>query len=229
MSYANGPRIVTDGLVLHLDAANRKSYPGSGTSWNDLSGSNNNVTLYNGPSFINSNGGYLSFDGTNDFGAGVVNGLNPNSGCTLETFVRRPTTPPAWRTYFNIKPNSGSNTPFYELRATGAALNVAANYYYNVDYITSAQTINNTSFYHFITTYDGSGNIRLYINGSLFNTKTSVPSFTIGSNPKLNIARAYSDDRPTNIHLVTCKIYSRALSANEVQQNYNALKGRFGL
>jgi hypothetical protein len=67
MSYTNGPKIVTDGLVLCLDAANRKSYPGSGTTWNDLSGNGNVATLVNGVGYNSNNGGSLTFDGVDDY------------------------------------------------------------------------------------------------------------------------------------------------------------------
>ncbi len=67
MSYINGPTIVRDGLVLCLDAGNSKSYPGSGTTWTDLSGNRNNGTLTNGPTFNSDNGGSIVFDGANDY------------------------------------------------------------------------------------------------------------------------------------------------------------------
>jgi hypothetical protein len=67
MSYTNGPKIVTNGLVLCLDAANRKSYPGSGTTWNDLSGNGNVATLVNGVGYNSNNGGSLTFDGVDDY------------------------------------------------------------------------------------------------------------------------------------------------------------------
>ena len=67
MAYRNGPKIVTDGLVLCLDAAIGKSYPGSGTSWTDLSGNGNNGTLVNGPTFSSANGGSIVLDGVNDY------------------------------------------------------------------------------------------------------------------------------------------------------------------
>jgi hypothetical protein len=66
MGLSHSPSIATNGLVLCLDAANRKSYPGSGTTWTDLSGNGNNGTLTNGPTYSSANGGSLSFDGTND-------------------------------------------------------------------------------------------------------------------------------------------------------------------
>ena len=66
MGLAHSPRIVTDGLVLCLDAASKRSYPGTGTVWADLKGGNNG-TLTNGPTFDAGNGGSLTFDGTNDY------------------------------------------------------------------------------------------------------------------------------------------------------------------
>ena len=67
MAFNYSPNIITDGLVLYLDAANTKSYPGSGTTWRDLSKSQLNGTLTNGPTFNSANGGSIVFDGTNDY------------------------------------------------------------------------------------------------------------------------------------------------------------------
>jgi hypothetical protein len=68
MAFNYSPKIVTDGLVLYLDAANPKSYPGTGTAWNDISRGGNNGTLVNGPTFDSTNGGSIVFDGVNDYG-----------------------------------------------------------------------------------------------------------------------------------------------------------------
>ena len=67
MSINYNPRIVTDGLVLLLDAGNTKSYPGTGTTWTDISRNGNNGTLTNGPTFDSANGGSLVFDGVDDY------------------------------------------------------------------------------------------------------------------------------------------------------------------
>jgi hypothetical protein len=67
MALSHSPSIVTDGLVLCLDAGNPKSYPGSGTTWTDLSGNGNNGTLVNGVGYSGDNLGSLSFDGVNDY------------------------------------------------------------------------------------------------------------------------------------------------------------------
>ena len=82
MSIFYNPRIVTDGLVLALDAGNTKSYPGSGTTWTDLSGRGNTGTLTNGPTYSSANGGSIVFDGTNDH---VTMSGNNISGLSAET------------------------------------------------------------------------------------------------------------------------------------------------
>ena len=76
MGIAYNPRVVTDGLVLCLDAGNVKSYPGSGTTWTDLSGKGNTGTLTNGPTYSSANGGSIVFDGVDD----RVSGTSFNTG-----------------------------------------------------------------------------------------------------------------------------------------------------
>ena len=66
MGLAHSPRLVTDGLVLCVDAANTKSYPGSGTTWTDLSGKGNDGSLINGAAFDSGNNGSINIDGSND-------------------------------------------------------------------------------------------------------------------------------------------------------------------
>ena len=176
----------------------------------------------------NDSDNYFTFDGTDDYFFGTISGFNPDNGCTLEMVVRRPTTPPAWRTYFNIKPSS-SNTPFFEFRTNGANFNTVANYFGGADYQTGAYTINSTDFYHMVATYDGAGNIRLYVNGDLKSTKTGVPAFAIGSNPRITIGRAYSNNRPTNIELGDCKVYQKELTQKEIKRNYIVQKRIFNL
>ena len=82
-----GPKIITNGLVLYLDAANRNSYPGSGTTCTDLSGNNNNFTLVNGPTFSSGNMGNIVFDGTDDYL--LINSLvwNYNADFTIQFWL----------------------------------------------------------------------------------------------------------------------------------------------
>ena len=88
MSVIGGPNIVEDGLVLSLDAANTKSYPGSGTVWSDLSGNSNNGTLTNGPTFDSGNKGSIVFDGIDDsISVGHTALLNPTLNMTISVWV----------------------------------------------------------------------------------------------------------------------------------------------
>ena len=81
MSAYSGPEIANDGLVLALDAANPRSYPGSGTTWTDLSGNGNNGTLVNVPTYSNANGGSIVFDGVDDYVSGSISTINSWSMC----------------------------------------------------------------------------------------------------------------------------------------------------
>jgi len=89
MGIARGPKIVTSGLVLALDAADKLSYRGSGTTWRDLSGNSNKGTLTNGPTFSEGNMGSISFDGTNDYVNVPYNSiLNTPNGATYEVWIK---------------------------------------------------------------------------------------------------------------------------------------------
>lgn len=88
MAVSGGPDIVPDGLVLALDAANIKSYAGSGTIWNDLSGNNNSGSLVNGPTFNSANGGSIVFDGVNDY-VSLSSAVNTNTSFTLGFWAMR--------------------------------------------------------------------------------------------------------------------------------------------
>ena len=88
-SAAPASGIVTSGLILNLDAGNASSYPGTGTTWTDLSGNNNNGTLVNGVGYSSSNGGIMTFDGVNDFvNCGNSSTFNQTNALTLSTWVK---------------------------------------------------------------------------------------------------------------------------------------------
>lgn len=234
MSNQYGPRIVTDGLVLCLDAANRKSYPGSGTTWTDLSGNSSNFTLTNGTLFNSLNGGAMSYDGTNDSTLrSAPSTLKINGDKTLVCIHNRAI--------------SGGDGPGYLIRC-GLSSDEAYGLYHGSDgnigyqwYKGGWQTINTGSYLesppatlgqwvHTCVTVQ-STNLTFYINGiSVVTATVTIPSvnpsyITIGSSngPGGNTAQQFAG------LIASVSIYNRYLSANEVEQNYNALKGRFGL
>jgi len=239
MGVSGGPYIVRDSsLVLELDAADRNSYPGSGTTWRDLTANSNNGTLTNGPTFSSNNLGSIVFDGINDYvnlsayaDSSIFNTTWPN-GLTFDIpiklsdplplivdgrciFVR--TSGAAGANYFNYSIQSTRQLRFWITNGNSAPA--------------FSNTILNTSTIYCTTLVWDRTNAFIYINGSLDST-TSMPQIpTIASSTLLAIgsgASAFSGwEFPGNIYNV--KIYNKALSSQEVLQNYNALKSRFNL
>lgn len=172
--------------------------------------------------------GQPDYDGSNDYLRTTLSGVDLNSGCTIEGVLRRNTTPTAWRTFFNLKP-TGSNTPFFEFRSGGNSQQIYADYYNGTDYYTPAGSLTTGEFGHAVSCYDGNGNIKIYLNGSLVGTKTGVPAFALGTSPVLSVGIAYSNDRYTDISAPVVKVYNAVLSATQVEQNYRAYKNRFNI
>ena len=173
--------------------------------------------------------GQPDYDGSNDYLRTTLNGVDLNSGCTIEGVLRRNTTPTAWRTFFNLKP-TGSNTPFFEFRSGANTQEIYSDYYNgSADHNTPAGTLTTGEFGHAVSCYDGNGNIKMYLNGSLVGTKTGVPAFALGTSPVLSVGIAYSNDRYTDISAPVVKVYDAVLSATQVEQNYKAYKNRFNI
>jgi len=230
MSYNNGPKIVSDGLVLCLDAGNVKSYPGSGTAWNDLSGNNNTGTLTNGPTFTGSFGGSIVFDGSNDY-INLGNASNiisaSQSQISVNTWVKTNVVNQDKKILVNV--TSGTNS------ITGIYFSIGPSPYNTYFGMTTSggqtdaaytQNISTTSYSNLCGTYDGS-NIRLYLNGNLVATKSLTGTI---SNTGITRISGYDNNAEVwNGNIAQVSIYNRALSASEVLQNYNANKGRFDL
>ena len=219
--------IVTSGLVVHLDAGNSNSYPGSGTTWNDLSGNGNNGTI-SGATYDSANGGSLSFDGTNDY---------VTTGTTLtdadELFANTGT---AWSTssWFNVDVIGGADKA---VTGRGGGTGSSATY---VVYINTADlrvrlrggTITNIStsiatntWYNVVVTWDGT-TANGYLNGQFVTTlavgtaSKQTNTFTIG-------ATASGTSSEFDGKISQTLVYNKALTASEIQRNYNALKGRY--
>jgi hypothetical protein len=218
MATFGGSNIVTDGLVLWLDAANRKSYPGSGTSWLDLSGNNNTGTLTNGPTFSSASNGSIVFDGVDDR-VSINNGLGVNISNVYTVFI--------W-----VKFNSydtvllGSNTfndsgyPIYVENSNN--LYIATNEVGAFTFTNLANlTLNNWTY---LTVVRNNRTIIWYKNGIYLDTKTL-------NSDNGNIIKgvgAYNNGTfRLNGNIAQTQIYNRALSAQEVRQNYDALKSRY--
>jgi hypothetical protein len=231
--YLVEENIVSDGLVLNLDPGNSRSYSGVGNTIYDLSGFGNTGTLTNGPTFSALNGGSIAFDGSNDY---VTIGDKLDLGLNSYTFS-------CW---FKLNSVSGYQCIFSKSIADYAT-NRYALYIDNnklksfmqgdlssgdVDFPSALTLITNT-WYHITSVYDRSGTLKLYVNGILdssqaisqwqnVNIQTSY-TFKIG-------AYASPGDAPTfftNGNITSFTAYNKVLSAQEIQQNYNATKNRF--
>lgn len=230
MAIYGGPDIVTDGLVLHLDAANSKSYPGSGTSWFDLSGNNNRGVLINGPAFINENKGTIRTDGFNDY----INILN--NDLLGDNFT-------SFSIDLTIKPQTGAgaDTIGYILHRSTTAIVGTSVYAIYMSGTTINFTINGTAFIfslnnrnnilaNYFYLWNGS-QVLLYVNGVLNNTLAFNTFTNARANSVLNMGSTSLNIgyRPCNCNFYNFKIYNRALSASEINKNYNAIKGRYNL
>jgi len=233
--------IVTSGLTLNLDAGSVISYPTTGTSWYDISYNNYNATLNNGPTFVSSGvSSSILFDGTDDY-APVASYTPPNNtSMTLNIWTKATSNPTTQRTTLMSKWGSSTKGNFSWL----LFLNWFGdnNLYFLVgnstgnNYSTATMTSNlSTSQYvNFSVTYD-SGNINMYRNGTLIVTTTSAYTSLKSVPTPLTIGADWDNGsidtllRHYNGNIANSQIYNRALSATEILQNYNALKGRYGL
>ena len=219
MGIAYNPRTVTDGLVLALDAGNTKSYPGSGTTWTDLSGRGNNGALTNGPTYSSSNGGSISFDGSNDE---VICTNNTSVQITVGTIS-------AW---FNANNgNTGINGIIAKQNAWGL-------FVYNDELITyswgtssrrlTGIDVGNGAWNNAVMTFtetvgSPSNNAKVYLNGDLVLTTTVKHS---NQTATLQIGEANAVQHFSG-KIAQASVYNRVLTADEVRQNYEATKGRY--
>jgi len=218
-SQATG--IATSGLVLHLDAGNAASYPGSGTTWTDLSGNGNNGTLINGPTYSSANGGVILFDGSNDYVAGSIP--------TLDTWTMS-----CWYLSNNITsalvfyPFSGTNVPNSGIGFGGTFDVNTQNKWYFFDSVTSfnaSSTAIIVDTWYNLTVTKSSTVYNLYTNGVLSVSGSGLDL----SLTQYNLGRRGNAVWYANGRIAQSLIYNKALSASEVSQNFNALRGRFGL
>jgi hypothetical protein len=220
-----GQNIVTNGLVLNLDSANKDSYPGTGTTWNNTVSNSYNGTLNNGPSFLsNINGGVIAFDGVDD----EVTGPKPTfSAVTLEYYCKL--TGNSTGGYPHIV-MSGNTFIGFIGNTSSARFRIAINPGAGYSEITSDLLNPSTNFNLYSMTYDGT-TVRMYVNGVLqSNTMNIPPTFSLmdGNAYYLNATTTPSYDKAPN-QIPIFRLYNRALSTTEVLQNYNAQKIRFGL
>ena len=232
-----GPNIVKDGLVLYLDAGSPNSYINgvSGTSWKDISGNGYNGVLTNGPTYNTANGGSIVFDGTNDYTnlGTALNFSNYNtSGFTISFWVKLNNTSQFNKYLFSKLTNAGNDNQFsivygyvantYELY--GGVGGVGANQTIR----TNSQIIVNDTNWHNLT-YSVGVTTTGYLDGvvKFTNNYASLTYTTSTNNSYLTTFATASAFLNSNV--ATMQLYNRTLSSQEILQNFNATRSRFGV
>ena len=227
MATKYSPKTITNGLVLYLDASNTRSYPGSGTTWSDLSGNGNNLTLTNGPTFSAANMGSIVLDGTNDYiYRSSLSGFNSSTYTVL-----------LWGKFVSV---SSSGVLFSLGRSSGDADTEAQLYYNNsrlvywdyagsiaFNFINSSGTLS-TNVYQYLGFTKNSTNGTFYIDGYSSGTGTAGFDASISTNDFVIGADIRDSINYVNGNISQFLLYNRVLSSSEVLQNYNATKARFG-
>ncbi len=224
------PSIVTNGLVMNLDAGFTPSYPTNGTTIYDLSSGGNNGTLVNGTTFNSANNGSLVFDGADDYVAASFTNLGFDVpwtiGCWFNTSVSQSNSVGLFNlSYFpelmmttdgkvflwnSIGPNPGDVTGYPTIMSTNS--------------------YNNGQWYYAVGSYNTGGLAKLYINGVLINSASYAPYGLRAIYDGVYMGAEFNNGpKIFNGKIASGIVYNRELSASEILQNYNAQKGRFGL
>jgi len=225
MGYFYSPKVVTDGLVLYLDAANTKSYPGSGTTWTDLSGRGNNGTLQNSPTYDANNLGSFSLDGVDDrILISCNNSTIRTFNSTTQFIIKLPVYSGGQRCILSYRTGAGLLYIGKSSNGIFCFYNQLSTRSFTVGNIASNATVICT------VTCDATNNLlSTYINGTLAGS-ASRTGWVSTYHTSLYLGW---DAGGTNEYMLgnfyQFSHYNRVLTAQEIQQNYNATKGRYGL
>jgi len=243
MAVRYNPSAVTDGLTIYLDAANTQSYPGSGSTWTDLTGNGFNATFVNSPTH-NTNTGYISFNGTDQYANHTVPQLTTGTDSfTFEVWFKMRTLPTGqYDTNGHIWGGENGNDVVLYVNPDGlytssgqSQLNLVyddSRYYSDATAHFTDGTITANTWVHWVCQGRASDNtIAHYLNGSLDQTFSSVK---VGQETKPRNADAMIayDSRYSKYSTLDCAVikeYNRILTADEVARNFQGLKSRFGL
>jgi len=239
MGFHRGPKITTDGLVLALDVASPKSYPGSGTTLFDLSGNGNNGTLTSGPTFSTQNNGAIQVDGSKNI---AITGMPTTNNYTLCIWSLNlgPTA------FANVGHRTYACTDNFRFQWDDSSSTTVARGPF-VDFVSSAGNYTPSNFtsqtpsdlfnkWNLTSMTSDGSTTTIYFNDTQGSSTTSARVFstngamTIGTDNLSGIGGADSFNRDGgNCFFGPVYVYNKALSNNEIIQNYNALTARFNL
>lgn len=236
--------IVRTGLLLDLDAGMNSSYSGSGIIWKDLSGNGNNGTLINGPTYSSANGGSIVFDGSNDTVRIPISASLQSANFTFDIWVKSNVSVGDQMFFSSHYETYGTPSGIRSGITTDIGITGGARAYYYSTYLdgtiesTSGGIFNPSSYtnvwINVVGTWDGTDKKR-YFNGAYVGAQ-NVPGqihrqlndFYLGNNADQIVNNNYTNS-VLNGNIASFKFYNRALSATEISQNYNTLRGRYGV
>ena len=225
MAFHHSPRIASGDIVLGLDPANSRSYPGSGTTWTDTVGGKI-ATLTNGPTFSTIGGGSIAFDGANDYAALITTGLLVNSFC-LSMWIYPHDVSGGFQMLWGADGYAGGNglghyiynntvRPYVAVGGSAAEL------------FNSNANLTNNTWFNVVLQRNKSVKWELYINGVLDSTNSSTALADSFSSTNTRIGQhAGGSNLPFDGNMSHIILYDRVLTDAEVVKNYNAMKERF--
>ena len=237
MAYFSGPNIITSGLVLALDAASQRSYPGSGVTWSDLSSSSSNATSQAtsaATTAIFNSAGYFDLTEAADvyFLIPGLNNYNFNSKISIEFLMKN--TGGDYRAIVQNSDEAAGDSDTIDIRLGredyygGSNNGTMGNFSMK---LSGTQTgvqfpIARDVWTRVHCNYNGTV-INVYLNGELFSSTSATGNIDTVAND-MKLFRHYNTGEDLVNPFSSIMIYNRALTAAEVKQNYNALKNRFG-
>lgn len=229
MSLGHGASVVREGLVLHLDAASMKSYPGSGTTWSDLSGNGNNGTLVNGVGYSSENNGTFTFDGLDDY-AVSTGGYHNNISLTISLWFKPTNTISGGSNQVGRLWGTGGDL---ECRFDGGGTAINGRLACDIGGTNNLTSVSdnwlNTNWYNLTIRFNSSLNSsQMYIQGELDSSGT-CGNFSTQSSP-IQIGRSASGfGSPFPGKISSFLIYNQVLTELEIKQNFEATRGRYGI
>jgi hypothetical protein len=219
MAIFHSSNAIRNSITLNLDAGFTQSYPGSGTTWFDLSTSGNNGTLVNGPTFTD--GGIL-FDGSNDYcSISTITMGNGNVAWTISAWVKTSTTVNALGAGSVISNSSGG--PVYSMLGVNAGKIVYWTYQGGWSQKLGSATVNDNVWHMLTWVNNTDSTMKMYVDGVL---DANVANSTSGNNNPLDmIGASWGGYFAGNIALL--KRYTQALSATMVSREFTLTRGRF--
>jgi len=232
MGFYRGPNIVTNGLIVAVDAANLKSYQSGSTIWYDKSGNGKNGTLINGPTYSSNNGGVINFDGINDvvsFGTGDTFFDLPSF--TIDIWFQSKGTVPTTGTVPGLFGFTYGIRAYFGLAnqiSFGVLSGSAATQYINA---TVSSSLRDDGIWYNGVFQASPTNSYLYLNGVLVGSRSVTwLGNTIYNTSAWQLGRDLNNGTQFFTgSMSSYKMYNRILTQAEITQNYNAMKGRFEL